>query len=143
LSSVCCIIPSHGGEKIKEMTDEQWSTIQPFIPKQVGRGRPRADDRATLGAILYVLSTGCRWDDLSKTQYYHWYTTAWRRLKTWEENGVWKRILDALIARGYALDIVKLDSLSIDSTTVPAKKGASSLALTVTSAYRGRRSTRR
>lgn len=136
------ITPSHGGEKIRELTDEQWSTIRPIMPEQTGRGRPRADDRATLSAILYVLTTGCRWDDLSKTQYSHCYTTAWRRLKRWEENGVWKRMLDALIARGYALNIVRMDSLSIDSTTVPAKKGEGLLALTVTNASKGRRSTR-
>jgi len=128
---------------MEELTDHQWSMIQPIIPKQTGRGRPRADDRTTLNAILYVLRTGCRWDDLSRTQYAHCYTTAWRRLKRWEENGVLKRMLDSLVAKGYALEIVKMDSLSIDSTTVPAKKGEGSLALTVTSASRERRSTRR
>ena len=125
----------------RELADEQWDMVQPLIPKQTGRGRPRVDDRSTLNAILYVLSTGCRWDDLSKTQYSHCYTTAWRRLKRWEEEGIWKRILDALVARGYSLGIMKMDSLSIDSTTVPAKKGERPLALTATSGSKGRRYT--
>ncbi len=132
-----------GVKNMEELTDRQWNMIQPIIPKQTGRGRPRADDRTTLNAILYVLRTGCRWDDLSEALYAHCYTTAWRRLKRWEENGVLKRILDSLIAKGYALRIVKIDSLSIDSTTVPAKKGEGLLALTVTSASKGRRSMRR
>ena len=126
----------------RELSDDAWSVIEALLPKQKGRGRPRSDDRATINAILYVLITGCRWDDLSKTQYSHWYTTAWRRLKWWEEQGIWKRILDSLIARGYSLGIVKMDSLSIDSSTVPAKKGEIGLALTVTSGSRERRSTR-
>ena len=113
-----------------------------MVPKQTGPGKPRADDRETLDAILYVLSTGCRWENLKKTSYSHHYTTAWRRLKRWEEDGTWKRMLDALVARGYSLGIVKMDELSIDSTTVPAKKGGSRLALTVTNTSRGRRSTR-
>ncbi len=125
-----------------ELTDRQWQTIQPLIPKQTGPGKPRADDRETLNAILYVMSTGCRWDDLSKTQYAHSYTTAWRRLKRWEELGVWKRMLDALVSKGYSLGMVKMDSLSIDSTTVPAKKGERWLAMTVTSTSRDRRYTR-
>lgn len=125
-----------------ELTDRQWATIQPMVPKQTGPGKPRADDRETLDAILYVLSTGCRWENLKKTSYSHHYTTAWRRLKRWEEDGTWKRMLDALVARGYSLGIVKMDELSIDSTTVPAKKGGSRLALTVTNTSRGRRSTR-
>jgi transposase len=82
-----------------ELTDRQWATIQPMVPKQTGPGKPRADDRETLDAILYVLSTGCRWENLKKTSYSHHYTTAWRRLKRWEEDGTWKRMLDALVAR--------------------------------------------
>ena len=124
-----------------ELTDRQWETIQQLIPRQTGPGKPRADDRETLDAILFVLSTGCRWENLKKTSYGHYYTTAWRRLKKWEEDGTWKRVLDALISKGYSLGIVEMDELSIDSTTVPAKKGETGLALTVTSRFGGRRST--
>jgi transposase len=125
-----------------ELTDDQWRTIEPLIPKQTGPGKPRADDRETLDAILYVLSTGCRWENLEKTDYSRHYTTAWRRLKRWEEDGIWKGMLDALISKGYTLGIVKMDELSIDSTTVPAKKGECRSAMTVTSTSRGRRYTR-
>lgn len=125
-----------------ELTDRQWATIQPLIPKQTGPGKPRANDRETLDAILYVLSTGCRWENLKKIRYNHHYTTAWRRLRRWEEDGTWKKILDSLISKGYSLGIVKMDELSIDSTTVPAKKGGSRLALTVTNTSGGRRYTR-
>jgi len=124
-----------------ELTDDQWTWIQPFIDKQTGPGKPRADDRETLDAILYVTSTGCRWNSLKKTDYSHHYTTAWRRLKRWEEDGTWKRILDAFISKGYSQGIVKMDELSIDSTTVPAKKGESRLVTMVTSTSRGRRYT--
>jgi transposase len=97
--------------------------IKPLIPEQKGRGRPRANDRATINAILFVLTTGCRWDDLKKRDHRIWYTTAWRRLKRWEEQEAWKRIMDTLVARGYSLGIVDMQSVSIDSSTVPAKKG--------------------
>ena len=107
----------------KELDDDSWDAIGALLPEQTGRGRPRAGDRSTLNAILYVLVTGCRWDDLQSTQYDHYYTTAWRRLKRWEEQGVLKRILDALMANGYSLGMLKMESLSIDSTTIPAKKG--------------------
>jgi transposase len=125
-----------------ELTDDHWRTIQPLIPIQTGPGKPRADDRETLDAILYVLSTGCRWENLEKTDYSRHYTTAWRRLKRWEEDGIWKGMLDALISKGYSVGIVRMDELSIDSTTVPAKKGESRSAMTVTSTSRGRRYTR-
>jgi transposase len=78
----------------EELNYESWAVIGALLPKQSGPGRSRADDRSTLNAILYVLTTGCRWDDLQKTQYDHCYTTAWRRLRSWEEQGVLKSVLE-------------------------------------------------
>lgn len=49
--------------------------------------------------------------------------SVWERHKKWSENGTWKRIMDALVAKGYSEEKVRIDSLSIDSSTVPAKKG--------------------
>ena len=50
-------------------------------------------------------------------------STANLRLRRWEERGIWKSVMDALVVRGYALGTVKMDSLSLDSSTVAAKKG--------------------
>jgi len=60
------------------LTDRQWAFIRPRSPR-VGRGRPRADDRRTIEGILYVLITGCRWQDLPREHGSP--TTVWRRLK--------------------------------------------------------------
>jgi len=40
-----------------------------------------------LNGILYVLTTGCRWMDMPLE--YGSYKTAWRRLKRWQDEGVW------------------------------------------------------
>ncbi len=77
--------------KFEELTDEEWELIEPLLPPPAPAGRPRADDRKTLNAILYVLTTGCKWMDLPRE--YGSYSTAWRRLKRWEEEEVWGRIL--------------------------------------------------
>ncbi len=77
--------------KFEELTDEEWELIEPLLPPPAPTGRPRADDRKTLNAILYVLTTGCKWMDLPRE--YGSYSTAWRRLKRWEEEEVWGRIL--------------------------------------------------
>jgi transposase len=123
------------------MSDELWGFIGPFLPPHAREGKPRADDRQTIDAILYVLKTGMPWNDLPSE--YGDDVTAWRRLKRWEEEGVWKRIMDALVANGYSMDIIDMDSLSIDSDTIPAKKGETSSVLTVTRRSRGRRFTQR
>ena len=50
--------------EFKELTDEQWSFLQGFMPPAPKRGRPRLDDRKVLNGILFVLTTGCRWADM-------------------------------------------------------------------------------
>lgn len=61
------------------LTDRQWSFIRPFLPPPACTGRPRTAARRTIEGILYILITGCRWQDLSRE--YGAPTTVWRRLK--------------------------------------------------------------
>jgi len=110
--------------EFRELSDEEWAFIEPLLPPRAGTGRPRVDDRVVLNGILYVLVTGCRWMDMPPK--YGSYKTAWRRFERWGEEGVWKRILEALIAKGYSMDRLKLDGVAVDSTTVEARKGGSS-----------------
>ena len=78
------------------LTDRQWAFICPLLPPPAHTGRPRADDRRTFEGILYVLITGCRWQDLPRE--YGAPTTVWRRLKRWGEEGVWERLWRAALA---------------------------------------------
>ena len=107
--------------KFSELTDEQWKLIEPHLPPPARTGRPRNDDRKTVDGIIYVLTTGCRWMDLPPK--YGSHKSVWERHKIWSEDGTWKRVMDALVARGYGMGTIDTDSLSIDSSTVPAKKG--------------------
>ncbi len=58
--------------------------------------------------------------------------TVWERHKKWSERGVWKRVMDSLVSHGYHTRLVDADDLSVDSSTVAAKKGGRRLATTVT-----------
>lgn len=126
--------------KFEELDDVRWSRIESHLPPKAKEGKPRADDRRTVNAILYVLLTGCRWADLPER--YGDDSTANRRLRRWERTGVWKRVMDALVVEGYRNGRVKLDELSVDSSTIRARKGGSSSATTGTTGSRGRSSTR-
>jgi transposase len=126
--------------KFKGISDEMWKAIDPLFPPPAKEGRPRADDRQTLDGILYVLKTGTPWNDLREK--YGDDITAWRRLKEWEEKGVWKKIMDTLVTKGYAEGVLDMDTLSIDSDTIPAKKGATLLAMMATRRSREPRSMR-
>src|SRR5215204_3573300 len=79
-----------------ELTDQQWQHLHPLLPPLKSRGRPRADDRKTLNGILYVLRTGCRWEDVPRE--YGSPVTCWRRLRAWEEDGTWERVWRSLLA---------------------------------------------
>jgi transposase len=43
------------------VSDAQWAQIQALLPPRAPTGRPRADDRHILEAILYVRRRGCAW----------------------------------------------------------------------------------
>jgi tetratricopeptide (TPR) repeat protein len=73
------------------LTDAQWAQIAPLLPpRRQGRGRPRADDRRTLEAILYVQRSGCAWAALPAA--YGDEATAHRRWQEWQATGLWERI---------------------------------------------------
>jgi hypothetical protein len=77
---------------------------------------------------LYILITGCRWQDLPRE--YGAPTTVWRRLKWWGEAGVWERIWrTALVAldRQGQLDWSRA---FLDGSFAPAKKGGEKVGLT-------------
>jgi len=84
-----------GGTVEQELSDAQWKLIQPWLPAPKRRGRPRADDRRTINGVLYVLRTGCRWQDLPGE--YGSSVTCWRRLNQWQEQGVWEDIWRTLL----------------------------------------------
>jgi transposase/quinol monooxygenase YgiN len=77
------------------LTDAQWEHLRPLLPPPAAEGRPRADDRRTLDGILYVLRTGCRWQDIPPELGNP--VTCWRRLTQWEDDGVWDRLWPAYL----------------------------------------------
>ena len=105
-----------------ELSDEQWRRIEPFLPPlRQGKGRPRANDRLVLNGILFILRTGCRWEDIPRE--YASPATAWRRLRQWEQDGTWERIWRTLLAGLDAQGKLKWAQAFLDGSFVPAKKG--------------------
>lgn len=106
---------------LQELTDEQWAVLAPLLPPPARTGRPRADDRRTLDGILYVLFTGCRWQDIPPR--YGSGKTCWHRLRRWQREGVWDRLWHALLATLDQRQRLDWNHVVLDSSTVPAKKG--------------------
>jgi transposase len=110
------------------LTGEQWAFILPFLPRPARTGRPRADDRRTVEGILYVLITGCRWQDLPRE--YGAPTTVWRWLRRWGEEGVWERIWHTALSRLDMQGNLDWSMALLDGSFVPAKKGGEHVGLT-------------
>jgi transposase len=111
-----------------QLTDRQWAFIQPHLPPPARTGRPRANDRRTIEGIVYVLITGCRWQDLPRT--YGAPTTVWRRLRRWGEEGVWERIWRAALATLDRRGELDWSMAFLDGSFAPAKKGGDTVGLT-------------
>ena len=92
-----------------DLTDLEWSIIQPLLPTKP-RGVPRVDDRRVLNGIFWVLRTGAPRRDLP--QYYGSYTTCYNRLNRWPKAGVWERLMAAIVA-AYDGNVQMIDSLSV------------------------------
>ena len=110
----------------KLLTDEQWQLVEPLLPPPIrrrdNRGRPWASNRASFEGILWILQTGAAWRFLPDE--YPSPSTCWRRLKQWEEEGVWldawRTLLGALDGEG----LLRWDETFLDGSFAPAKKGA-------------------
>ncbi len=107
--------------QFQELSDKQWKMIQEHLPKPASTGRPRAEDRTTINGIIYVLTTGCRWEEIPKR--YGSKSTAHRRLQTWQQNNTWKKILSGAIQSAHQSGKLQLEKISVDSSSIPAKKG--------------------
>ena len=89
-----------------DLTDFEWSVIEPVLPK--GHPGPRRkEDRRVLNDIFWVLRAGAPWRDLPNR--YGPYTTAYNRFNRWRKAGVWHRLMDA-ISKAHDGDIQMIDS---------------------------------
>ena len=109
------------------VSDELWEIVEPLLPEESPKpqgGRPRLDDRAALTGIVLVLKSGIPWEMLPKETGCGSGVTCWRRLKEWQEAGIWERLLQALLDRLGEADQIDWERASLDSASVPAKKGS-------------------
>ena len=109
------------------VSDELWDLIAPLLPSERPKpkgGRPRVPDRAVLTGILFVLHSGIPWELLPQEMGCGSGVTCWRRLRDWQEAGVWERLHQVLLDRLGIADQIDWSRACLDSRLVPAKGGA-------------------
>ncbi len=109
--------------------DELWAIVEPLLPPEPPKpkgGRPRVPDRAALTGIIFVLKSGIPWEMLPPELGCGSGMTCWRRLRDWQEAGVWDRLHQTLLDRLGEADRIDWSRASLDSASIPAKRGAPS-----------------
>ena len=111
---------------LRLVSDDLWEAIEPLIPRERPKpkgGRPRVPDRAALGGIVFVLRTGTPWRLLPTELGCGSGVTCWRRLRDWQEAGVWERLHATLLNWLGDAGAIDWSRASIDSISVRAKRG--------------------
>lgn len=110
-----------------ELTDEQWTLIEPLMPKQKPGGRWN-DHRTTLDGMMWVLKSGSPWRDMPE-RYGSW-KSVYDRFRRWTEDGTIDRILARLRLRLDKDGYIDWDVWCVDGSNVrahPAAAGASEI----------------
>src|SRR5438128_46513 len=110
------------------VSDGLWARIEPLLPRVERRyrypGRKRVPDRQVLTGILFVLKTGIPWEDLPQEMGCGSGMTCWRRLRDWNEAGVWERLHQMLLDELQDAEQLDWSRAVADSAAVPTKRGA-------------------
>ena len=81
-----------------DLTERQWSRVEPLLPELSRMGRPRGHAlRNVLDAINYRWETGCVWRMLPH-DFPPW-GTVYTYFRTWQRSGVLRLVRDSLIGR--------------------------------------------
>lgn len=85
--------------------DDAWARIQPLLPPWPARspGPRPVPDRLCLQGILYVLYHGIPWQLLPSDLGFGSGQTCWRRLKRWQDAGVFDQLHRILLTEPTAL----------------------------------------
>lgn len=110
------------------LPDALWAKIEPLLPPAKPRRyryprRKPVDRRKALTGILFVFKTGIPWAMLPKEMDCGSGMSDWRTLHAWQEEGVWQKILEVLLAKLREADKIDFSHVSIDSASVRTVPG--------------------
>jgi transposase len=71
-----------------------------------------------------VLKSAIPWEMLPQEMGCGSGVICWRRLREWQEAGVWERLHRVLLNRLGEADQIEWERASLDSASIPAKRGA-------------------
>jgi len=106
------------------LNQSQYDWLAAKLPEPVSKTKHVLPNNELLNGVLFVLKTGCRWQDIPTSVCTHDYSSCWRRLNFWRKRGalklVWQQILILLDREGQ----IDLSLGHLDGTLVQSPKYA-------------------
>ncbi len=97
-----------------DLSDAEWSVLQPLLPRPSRLGRPRRwPVRGLVDGVRHRVRVGCPWRDVPD-RYGPWWRV-YGLFAAWQAAGVWARLEQALIAAADAIGAIGWE-VSVDST---------------------------
>ena len=109
---------------IWEVNDELWKTIEAILndlDPPAGTGRPRTGQREALNGIIYIMRSGCQWNQLPDQ--FGDDSSVHRTMQRWIAKGVFERIWAVLVENCEELGGVDWEWQSADGSMGKARFG--------------------
>src|SRR5580700_10231809 len=104
------------------LNQRQYDWLAAKLPEPASKTKPVIPNNELLNGVLFVLKTGCRWQDIPSSICQHDYSSCWRRLNFWRKRGalklVWQQVLLLLDREGQ----IDLSLGNLDGTLVQSPK---------------------
>ena len=110
----------------RQLTDEEWEFIEPYLP--IGEYGPYPERlRQQFEGVIWRFRTGGQWREMP-AEFGAW-STVHNRFRQWRDAGVFEALLEGLIAEAARRGEVDLSLVSVDSTTARAHHDAAGMHL--------------
>lgn len=109
-----------------KVPDDLWAIVAallPPLPAHPRPGRPRADDRAALNGIWYVLWTGCQWKAIHRDWFGVSSSVIHERFQTWQALGLFAAMMQIMVQYYQTEHGIGWTWQAIDSKSCPAPLG--------------------